>query len=206
MQPFCQTEQRFIVDGGKRKAIDSATVRQERFTLKGNLTEPAYMYLMAGRGRTSTKLANILLDNRTVYVKGDKPEYNNISVSGSDIDRYWREWYEADQRVGYQRYRIKQVYESLTAKKDTVNTNILGNLIQEMQRGRIDLLKTYVKRRHDSAAGAVLPTLCTLGDDLMKADYMEMYNTLSPTWQQSSFGKEILAEAKKKKDSLSPSK
>jgi hypothetical protein len=190
----------YLIDGGRRKAIDSATVKQEQFILKGNLTEPAYMYLHAGRGRASKKLADILLDNRIVYVKGNKPEYDSITVSGSDIDQYWREWYEADQRVAYQRYKIKQVCESLATKKDTANANVLGKLIQEMQLERINLLKAYVKRRHDSAAGAVLPTLCTLGGDLTRADYMEMYNTLTPTWQQSSFGKEILAEAKKKKD------
>ncbi|AUD02131.1 DUF4369 domain-containing protein [Spirosoma pollinicola] len=196
----------YLIDGGKRKTIDSATVKNDQFTFKGILAEPAHMYLHAGRGRMANKLADILLDNRTVYVKGSKPEYDSVKVSGSDIDQYWKDWYKEDQKIGYQRYRIKQVYASLTAKKDTANANVLGKLIEELQLARIDLLKTYVKRQPNTAAGAALPTLCTLGDYLTGADYMEMFNTLTPTWQQSSFGKEILVQARKKRDRSLPTK
>ena len=190
----------YLIDGNKRRAIDSATVSQNQFTFRGSLIEPAHLYLHAGRGRTSRKLADILLDNRTVYVRGNKPEYDSITVSGSDIDRQWKDWYRQDQQIGYQRYRIKQVYESLTAKKDTANANMLEKLIGEMQLGRINLLKTYVKRYHDTATGAALPMLCTLSDYLTGADYMDMFNSLTPAWQQSAFGKDILVQARKKGD------
>ena len=190
----------YLIDGNKRRAIDSATVKQDQFTFKGSLVEPAHLYLHAGRGRTSQKLADILLDNRVIYVRGNKPEYDSIRVSGSDIDQQWKEWYKEDQQIGYQRYQIKQVYESLILKKDTANANVLARLIGEMQLDRINLLKTYVKRYHDTATGAALPMLCTLSDYLTGADYMEMFNTLTPTWQQSAFGKDILVEAKKKGD------
>ncbi len=188
----------YLIDGNKRQAIDSATVKKDQFTLRGSLVEPAHLYLYAGRGRTSQKLADILLDNRTVYVRGNQPEYDSIRVSGSDIDQQWKEWYKEDQQIGYQRYRIKQVHESLILKKDTTNANVLGRLIGEIQLSRINLLKTYVKRYHNTATGAALPMLCTLSDYLTEADYLEMFNTLTPTWQQSAFGKDILVQAKKK--------
>lgn len=190
----------YLIDGNRRRTIDSTSVKQDQFTFQGSLVEPAHLYLHAGKGRTSQKLADILLDNRVVYIRGNKPEYDSIRVSGSDIDQYWKEWYKEDRQIGYQRYRISQVYKSLTERKDTANANVLGKLVGEMQLSRINLLKTYVKRYHDTAAGAALPMMCTLGDHLTGADYMEMFNTLTPNWQQSSFGKDILVQAKKKGD------
>ncbi|MGA0555438.1 DUF4369 domain-containing protein [Larkinella sp. VNQ87] len=188
----------YLIDGGQRKIIDSAVVRQGRFVLAGTLTEAAHTYLYAGKGRSSTKLADILLDNRTLTIEGREPVYDSIVVTGSDIDRLWKEWSREDLRIGYQRFRIKQVYESLVSKEDTANANVLRKLINELTTARIELLKTYVRRHRTSAVGAVLPTLCTLGDYLTQADYLEMYQSLSPTWQNSRFGREILLEARRK--------
>jgi hypothetical protein len=112
----------YLIDGGKRKIIDSAVVRQERFFFNGHMNEAAHTYLYAGKGNVSLKLADILLDNRTIEVEGTKPEYDSVAVIGSDIDRLWKEWWREDQQIGYQRFRIKQVYESLTAKNDTANS------------------------------------------------------------------------------------
>lgn len=189
----------YLIDGSRRRAIDSATVSQDCFTFRGRLKEPAHIYLYMGRGRDARKLADILLDNSTVQVAGSDPQYDSVRVSGSEIDRRWKEWYREDQRMGYQRYRIKQVSESLTGKNDTLNAAVLGKLVDEMQLDRINHLKAYVRRYRDSVTGAALPTLCTLSDYLTGADYLEMYRTLTPAWQQSTFGKSILVEAGKKR-------
>lgn len=188
----------YLIDGGQRKIIDSAVVRNGRFAFTGTVLEPAFTYLYAGKGNVSLKLADILLDNRTVEVVGAKPVYDSVVVSGSDIDRLWKEWWREDQQIGYQRFRIKKVYESLQARNDTTNAEPLKKIMDEMTASRIELLKTYVKRHHATAVGAVLPTLCTLGNYLTRADYLEMYQTLSANWQQSRFGQEILQEAGKK--------
>ncbi|RCR68660.1 DUF4369 domain-containing protein [Larkinella punicea] len=185
----------YLIDGGKRQVIDSAVVRQERFVFDGSMAEAAHTYLYAGKGSVSFKLADILLDNRTVEVEGTKPVYDSVTVNGSDIDRLWKEWGKEDQQIGYQRFRIKQVQEALAAQKDTARAGILKKIMDEMTASRIELLKSYVKRYHSTAVGAALPTLCTLGNYLTKADYLEMYRTLSPTWQNSGFGREILEQA-----------
>jgi hypothetical protein len=67
-----------------------------------------------------------------------------------------------------------------------------------VQRERITLLKGYVRRYHDTAVGAALPTLCTLGASLSGADYQEMYQSLTPRWQQSTLGREVLTQAAKR--------
>ncbi|MFC5407834.1 DUF4369 domain-containing protein [Larkinella bovis] len=188
----------YLIDGGQRKIIDSAVVYQERFEINGTLPEPAHTYLYAGRGSVSLKLADILLDNRNLEVEGMRPVYDSVVVKGSDIDRLWKEWWQEDQKIGYQRFRIKQVYDSLSAKEDTANAAILKQIVDELTAHRIGLLKAYVRRYSTSAVGAALPTLCTLSNYLTRADYLEMYQILSPTWQRSRFGREILAEAGKK--------
>lgn len=195
----------YLIDGNQRKIIDSASVHQEQFTLRGQLREPAHIYLHIGRGRVSKKLADILLDNRTVYVKGSYPAYDSVTVSGSDIDRQWKAWMKEDEQIGLQRYRLKQVHQFLVAQKDTANATALSKLIGNMQQSRVRLLKSYVQRYHDSATGAALPTLCTLEASLTGNDYLEMYQVLTPTWKQSTFGKETLSQAtKKNKGLLSP--
>lgn len=52
-----------------------------------------------------------------------------------------------------------------------------------------------MKRNRNNAAGAALATMCTLSEYLTEEDYMEMYYTISPHWQKSTYGKMILKEA-----------
>ncbi|MCY7349258.1 MAG: DUF4369 domain-containing protein [Cytophagaceae bacterium] len=181
------------------KRIDSASVKDGEFILAGSLIEPAFMYLYTGKGRESKKLADILLDNRELMVTGTKPDYDHVRVSGSDIDEQWRDWYDHDQHLGYQRHRLNQVYQSLLGKKDTASANVLKQLGNELMADRINMLKSYVKRYHNSASGAVLPTLCTLQDRLSRSDYMEMYEVLTPEMQNTEMGREIIKQANKAK-------
>lgn len=185
----------YLHDGPRR--IDSATVRQEHFTLRGHLAEPVFAYLYLGRGRGSSKLTDFLLDNRALTITGDKPEYNSVTISGSDINAQLNDWLQADQQLGHYRYEIGQVYKVLQARQDTTALP-LQRIMQDIQQGRVALLKAYVRRYHDSATGAALPTLCTLSASLTAADYTEMYQALTPNWQQTAFGREILAQAHKK--------
>lgn len=188
----------YLIHGGQRKTIDSATVNNRRFVLRGHLAEPAHVYLHAGRGKNATKLADILLDNRALSVTGGAPDYDSVRVSGSAIDRQWKDWLKEDEHIGQQRRQLKQVAQALLAKKDTANAGALNKVIGELQAARVRLLKAYVQRYRATAAGAALPTLCTLGPSLTGGDYLEMYRTLTPTWQQSSFGKEIISQATQK--------
>ncbi|WP_035564198.1 DUF4369 domain-containing protein [Hymenobacter sp. IS2118] len=188
----------YLINGSLLRAIDSATVQKNHFELAGRLAEPTHMYLHAGKGRASVKLADILLDNRTVRVQGEQPDYNRIVVTGSDIDQHWKDWYRDDTELGTQRYKIRLVAEALTQKQDTANANALRRVMAAVQQSRVRLLKDYVARYHDSATGAMLPNLCTLGPLLTAADYQQMYQSLTPTWQQSTFGKEMLLLAQKK--------
>lgn len=188
----------YLINGGQRKTIDSAAVTNSQFVLHGHLAEPAHMYLHVGRGRNAKKLADILLDNRSLSVKGNAPAYDSVRVSGSAIDQQWKDWLKEDEQLGHPRSQLKQISQALLAKQDTANARALNKVVAEMQAARVRLLKAYVKRYHDTAVGAALPTLCTLGPSLTGNDYLEMYRTLAPTWQQSSFGKEILSQATKK--------
>ena len=186
----------YLIHGGQRRRIDSAIVKHNRFTMTGKLNEPAFTYLYLGK---SNKLADILLDNRDIEVKGSEPHYDSIKIMGSDIDMQWKEWYKADQRIGYQKYRLEKLYESLVDKKDSENAATVKKLCEELIIDRINLLKVYVKRYNDSASGAVLPTLCTIQSSLTKADFLEMYNDLTPKMKSTTLGKEILTLAEKAK-------
>ena len=187
----------YLINGGELRTIDSAAVRQGHFVLAGHLAEPAHTYLHAGKGRAAVKLADILLDNRTVHVQGDQPAYDRIGVTGSDIDQQWKDWYRADAALGTQRAAVRQVAERLAQRQDTANAAALRRVLAGLQQARVRLLKDYVARYHDTATGAMLPTLCTLGPALTAADYQQMYQQLTPPWQQSSFGRELLAQARK---------
>lgn len=189
----------YLIRGFKR--IDSATVNKEQFTIDGMLAEPAFIYLYTGRGKDSKKLADILLDNRTVLVTGTQDDYDHIKVSGSDIDQQWKEWFSKDQRLGYQRYRLEQVYKSLLGKGERATADSLKTITDEMMADRITLLKDYVKQYHNSAVGAVLPTLCTLQDKMSQTDFMEMYNVLTPEMKNTEMARETMQLAKQAKPS-----
>ncbi len=185
----------YLIDGGRRKTIDSATVKNATFTLRGHISEAAHTYLYLGK---SSKLADILLDNREILVSGSQPVYDSIKVSGSDIDEQWKEWYAADQRIGYRRYRLNQISKSLTDKGDTATSNKIKVIADELMNDRILLLKQSVKKYGDSPAGAVLPTLCTIQDQLTKGDVLEMYNSLSVRIKTTYLGNEIKKIASRK--------
>ena len=187
----------YLIDGSRRVRIDSATVQQGHFTLRGKVAEPVHTYLYAGRGRTSTKLTDILLDNQHVEINGSKPLYDDVIVSGSDIDRQWKEWFREDARLAQRRADLGQRATARLAQPDTAGAGTLRHERTQVQRERITLLKAYVRRYHDTAVGAALPNLCTLSASLTGADYQEMYQSLTPRWQQSTMGREVLAQAGK---------
>jgi hypothetical protein len=186
----------YLINGGQRKTIDSTLVQNERFLLTGQLDEPAHTYLYSGK---STKLADILLDNRPIKIQGSYPVYDSVQVSGSDIDKEWREWYALDQGIGYKHYLLKKEREALLLKKDTANASLLTRKINQLTTDRILLLKTYVKRYGDKASGALIATLCTAPKELTREDYLQLYQSLSPAMQQTRFGTEILTQSKKSK-------
>jgi hypothetical protein len=187
----------YLIDGSRRQRIDSATVQQGHFILRGKVAEPVHTYLYAGRGRTSTKLADILLDNQHMQVSGTQPVYSDVVVSGSDIDRQWKEWFREDSRLAQRRTDLGQRYQVRLAQPDTAGAGTMQHERAKVQHERIVLLKAYVRRYHDTAVGAALPTLCTLGASLTGADYQEMYQSLTPRWQQSTLGREVLTQASK---------
>ncbi|MDO7885910.1 DUF4369 domain-containing protein [Hymenobacter cheonanensis] len=187
----------YLIDGSQRRRIDSATVQQGHFALRGTVAEPVHTYLYAGRGRASSKLADILLDNQRVQINGSQPAYNDVVVSGSDIDRQWKEWFREDARLAQRRLDLGQRYQARLAQPDTAGSGALRHERAQVQHARIVLLKAYVRRYHDTAVGAALPTMCTLGTSLTGADYQEMYQSLTPRWQQSTLGREILTQAGK---------
>jgi hypothetical protein len=188
----------YLIDGGRRVRIDSATVQQGQFALRGRVAEPVHTYLYAGRGPASVKLADILLDNQRVQVSGAQPVYDDVTVSGSDIDRQWKEWFRDDTRLAQRRADLGQRAAARLAQPDTTGAGALRHERAQVQRERITLLKGYVRRYHDTAVGAALPTLCTLGASLSGADYQEMYQSLTPRWQQSTLGREVLTQAAKR--------
>jgi hypothetical protein len=189
----------YLIDGGRRVRIDSATVQQGQFTLRGRVAEPVFTYLYAGRGAASVKLADILLDNQSVQVSGSQPMYNDVTVSGSDIDRQWKEWFRDDERLAQRRADLGQRAQARLAQPDTAGAGALRHERAQVQRERITLLKGYVRRYHDTAVGAALPAMCTLGASLSGADYQEMYQSLTPRWQQSTLGREVLTQAAKRR-------
>ena len=188
----------YLIDGGRRVRIDSGTVQQGQFALRGRVAEPVHTYLYAGRGPASVKLADILLDNQRVQVSGSQPAYDNVTVSGSDIDRQWKEWFRDDARLAQRRADLGQRAAARLAQPDTAGAGALRHERAQVQHERIKLLKAYVRRYHDTAVGAALPTMCTLGTSLSGADYQEMYQSLTPRWQQSTMGREVLTQASKR--------
>ncbi|RYX83989.1 DUF4369 domain-containing protein, partial [bacterium] len=168
----------YLIDGSQSKIIDSAVAKNGRFLLKGKLANAVHTYLYEGK---SNKLADILLDNRQIFVTGSSPDYDSIKVNGSEIDSQWKEWYAEDQKLGYLKYQLNKVYQELLKNQDTTNTYKLNIIINQISDDRVIMLKKYVKKYKNTAAGAALPTLCLLQNQLTKADFLEMYNSLSKT-------------------------
>ncbi|MBX9780852.1 MAG: DUF4369 domain-containing protein [Chitinophagaceae bacterium] len=185
----------YLINGGKRKTIDYALVKNERFILQGRVDDAFHAYLYEGK---LNKLADILLDNRKITVSGGKPVFDSITISGSDIDEQWKEWYKEDQQIGYRSYKINQVIASLAKANDAANTAILREIVDDLMKERIKLLKSSVKKYGHTPAGALLPNLCTIQDKCTKTDFWDMYQYLSLEIQKTYLGQEVLKLANKK--------
>lgn len=167
--------------------------------MRGSLWEPAFTSLYTGSGKDAKKVADLLLDNRKIMVTGTQSDYEHVNVSGSNLDQRWKEWFSQDQRMAYQGYRLEEVSKALLEKGDQTNAHVLRKVSEEIVTDRILLLKAYVKQYHDSAVGAVLPTLCTLHAQLSQADFMEMYHVLTLEMKKTEMAKETLHLAQKAK-------
>ncbi len=185
-----------FITGGEKLIKDSVRVMNNRFRFSGKVDDPYFSFLMNGK---TSKLADILLDNRTIFLAGNAPDYDSTHVSGSDIDAQWKEYYEKDLRLSGLQHHLEAFHDSLLLHKDTAMANLLRNDIDKIIYGlRIPLLSEYVQTYKDSPAGAVLITFCLLENYLTKLEYYKLYNQLTLPIRNSSLGHRILRIAKEK--------
>ncbi|MEO6582816.1 MAG: DUF4369 domain-containing protein [Ferruginibacter sp.] len=174
----------YLIRASDGRKIDSTISKNTRFNLVGHIHEAAHTYLYFGK---TVKLTDILLDNQEINVTGNAPTYDSVTVSGSAIDAQWKDWFREDHNLGSIRYKINQLAKELPDNSGEK----LTLLAAEIMKRRVQLLKDYVKRYNNSPSGAVLPTLCTIGDYLTKEDYRQMYLTLTPRMKGTDMGKMV---------------
>jgi len=185
-----------FITGGEKLVKDSARVIKNRFLFRGYVADPCFSFIMNGN---TNKLADVLLDNRTIYLRGNAPDYDSVHVSGSVIDAQWKEYYEKDIRLSGLQHHLQYLQDSLLLHCDSTMANLLKNDISKIvYELRIPLLREYVNRYKNSPVGAVLVTFCLLEKNLTKMDYYKLYNQLTLPIRNSLLGQRILKIASEK--------
>lgn len=109
----------------------------------------------------------LMLENSDIRIVGTSPEFDDVTVHGSESDAILKDYLVKDQELA------------------------------DQMAERVLLLKESVNRHRTSIVGALLPIFCTLGDVLTSEDYILMHESLSEDMQQSGYGQMVLQRSKK---------
>lgn len=146
--------------------IETIPVENGRFSFSGQVDEPYFVQLLmladADSFRTTGKLTEFLLENSDIRIEGTSPEFEDVTVQGSESDRILKEYFTKD-------------------------SELLGQTDE-----RVELLKESVKRHRASIVGALLPIFCTFDDVLTSEDYIDMFESLTEEMQQTGYGQMVL--------------
>ena len=186
----------------KGKVFEAAKIKVTNgtFFYSESIVEPYFVQLFKlkkGKNETEGKLAELLVAPGKINITGDAAQFNTIKIEGSAPDKILKAYLKEDGLLAKRWEKLKEEYDSYITNGDTVSRKKIGlSLNYILLKERIPLLKKYVSANSNTIVGALLPNFCTLKDALKKADYLEMYTTLTPSMQQTDYGKSLFEKTK----------
>lgn len=181
----------------KGKVFEAAKIKVTKgsFTYSEPITEPYFVQLFKlkkGTNETDGKLAELLVAPGKISITGESEQFNGIKIEGSAPDKILKAYLKEDEALVKKWERLKEEYDTYVASGDTVARKKIGSALNYiLLKERIPVLKKYVSEHSNTIVGALLPNFCTLTDVLKKEDYLEMYNMLTLSMQQSDYGKNL---------------
>jgi peroxiredoxin len=165
--------------------IDSATIVDGKFTMKGETNEVEMVYLVTNAFRGGIP---IFLENTDISVSLHKDSIQDVVISGSTIqsiydqaktemeafDQIWQDYY-------YNTYRF------MTDDEKAQNEAYLNTIYDSAQIVKKDFIQSYVSEHNSNIASAqiLIDQEDALGSDLT----IELYNGLSADVKSSKMGK-----------------
>jgi peroxiredoxin len=170
--------------------IDSATIQNDEFTLKGRLADtPQSLWLYCQDG-TKFYYTTLLIGNEALNISGDIKDFPfDLSITGSKTQDDFN-FLSAQTKDDYKK-RNKLVEEYFALKGDSAE--IKGKQIWKVI-GKIDsndnvIRKSFIKSRLNSYEA--LSELFFLKGAFPKDSLQKMYSSLTPEFKQSRYGQRI---------------
>ncbi|MBC7946743.1 MAG: AhpC/TSA family protein [Chitinophagaceae bacterium] len=180
----------FLADVNKpADTLAKGVVRAGKFSLKGQLEEPALLTLSLDNG---TKRTAVFFDNSTITIAGDGSNLKALSIKGSPshdaFDAFQKKFNPLFERLG-------KVNEQMQFKGRTDSLNAAFNTTKNSINKEIDL---FIKKYKSSAVSSfLLAVTMQLNDDILETE--ARLNSLLPAASNNFYGKylrDMIAETK----------
>ena len=181
---------RFIGDSFE---VDSISPKNGQFEYTGKVEEPYFVQFLIKNGENSTKLCEFMLENSEIKITGSSIDFDSVKVTGSESDKILNEYFADDKLLDQKWDQLKLKYDKYVESGDSINRKSVAKKLNHIiQIEKVELVKNYVRKYGNTKSGALIPSFCTVQDNLTKEDYSEIYGYLNPEIQQTDYGRRIL--------------
>jgi len=178
----------FVNDSDTDTDIDSATIQNGQFVLKGKLfNNPQNLWIYANAGEKYYYFT-LLIGNEKISVKGDANDFPfDLSITGSEIQDVHSELTSLTKSGSKERNELLNEY--FAKKGDSLEVKRIWKAIAKIDSSDLAIRKSFVNTHLNTYEG--LDALFYLKKDLSKDSLQQMFNAVNPSYQRSRFGKRI---------------
>ena len=172
----------FLMNNGKSE--DSTQIKNEKFSFKGNLNEPAEYDLFINDTRDYTR---IWLEFGNVSFESQKGDFKNAKISGSESQTEYEKLWEPIYKYRAKRDSLNNIY-----RDKSTNDSLKKVAYEELQKVYDDHLKIetdFISNNPNSYVSVA--TLDFYTTTFGKAKSKELFEGLSEEVKNSSYGKSI---------------
>jgi peroxiredoxin len=178
--------------------IDSADVRDGRYSFSGTLNSPTRMELLAKYNRAyspsmSRDIVVLFIEPANVQVSS-RDSFSNAVVTGSVVNQDFKKLQSMAQPYAMNMQPLVQQYQQYEQRKDKANANNLKKQIDARTEEMNDAIyPTFIRQNPTSGLGlfALNQYMGPILKDSKIAEAQSLYNSLPPQTKQSTEGQRI---------------
>ncbi len=134
-------EKLYLYDSKSHSEIDSATVKDGKFTFTGSVEELSHYYLVYKPEGSRPLHKSIWLENKKIEVKGFKEDFGNIKITGTEVQRQEDELSALMEPFEVRMDSIYNVYNP----QDTVGAKALNEIYEKVQEQMKEAKVSFVR-------------------------------------------------------------
>lgn len=137
------------------QTIDSAAIVEGKFSFKGSLPEPLFVYIkLSGKPRR----IGLFLENTKIFVDGHADSLENVRISGSPLNEEYKKFKSLLSAYDNRQQELQQQYIEARKVNDTSTLNKIDKLWDLLDRQQNEMVLQFISQHKNSVISPFIIT------------------------------------------------